>query len=49
MKLRKGIPMSNDRLGWHHYYASRFNKTQCWQAEQLACWYLFLHLSDFDV
>jgi hypothetical protein len=45
MKLRKDIPMSNDRLGWHKFYMNRFNKNPNWQAEQLACWYLFLHLS----
>ena len=45
MKLRKGIPMSNDRLGWHEFYAKQFNKNGSQQAEQLACWYLLLHLS----
>ena len=35
------------RLGWHKYYVARFNKTEHWQAEQLAMWYLFLHLA-FD-
>jgi hypothetical protein len=38
--------MSNDRLGWHQFYADRFNKTLNWQADQLACWYLFLYLSE---
>lgn len=46
MKLRKGIPMSGDRLGWHQFYADQFNKTGSRQAEQLACWYLLLHLSN---
>lgn len=46
VKLRKGIPMSNDRLGWHQFYADRFNKNESPQAEQLALWYLFLHLDN---
>lgn len=44
---RNRYPMSNDRLGWHKFYAARFNKTGSWQAEQLSLWYLFLHLA-FD-
>jgi len=32
------------RLGWHNYYAKRFNKIGSQQAEQLACWYLLLYL-----
>lgn len=38
--------MSGDHLGWHAYYADRFNKTLDKQAETLACWYLLLHLSN---
>lgn len=33
------------RMGWHKFYAARFDKTQCPQAEHLACWYLLLFLS----
>lgn len=44
--MRKSTPMSNDRMGWHQFYADRFNKTGSTQAEQLACWYLFLHLAN---
>ncbi len=36
-----------DRLGWHKFYAKRFNKTGHPHAEWLANWYLFLHLA-FD-
>jgi hypothetical protein len=36
-----------DRLGWHKFYAKRFNKTGNHQAEHLANWYLILHLA-FD-
>ena len=43
MALRKA-PVS--RLGWHHYYVTRFNKTGHAQAEHMALWYLFLHLSE---
>lgn len=42
-------PMGSDRLGWHRYYVKQFNKTGSWQAEQLAMWYLLLHLAfDFE-
>jgi hypothetical protein len=44
MLLSKSIPMSNDRLGWHRFYAKQFDKNGSAQAEQLACWYLLLHL-----
>lgn len=47
MKRQTKLPASNDRLGWHKFYAERFNKTGSWQAEQLSMWYLFLHLA-FD-
>ena len=33
------------RLGWHHYYARQFCRNGSAHAEQLACWYLFLHLA----
>lgn len=33
------------RLGWHKHYANQFNRTGSKQAEQLACWYLLLHLA----
>lgn len=45
--MRKGIPMSDDRLGWHQFYAKQFDKNGTEHAEHLACWYLFLHLA-FD-
>lgn len=32
------------RIGWHRYYVKRFNKTELPEAEQMACWYLLLHL-----
>ena len=34
------------RMGWHLHYAARFNNTGHAHAEQLALWYLFLHLSE---
>lgn len=34
----------NTRLGWHRHYVKRFDKTGHPHAEQMACWYLFLHL-----
>ena len=45
----RGWPMSDDRLGWHHFYAKRFDAhvaagRSSAHAEQLAIWYLFLHL-----
>jgi len=39
--------IANDRLGWHNYYTNQFNKNPSEHAEQLACWYLILHLA-FD-
>jgi hypothetical protein len=39
-------PVGNDRLGWHKFYATQFNKTGSSQAEHLAIWYLLLHLAD---
>lgn len=36
-----------DRIGWHQHYVERFNATLDVHAEQLACWFLFLHLA-FD-
>ena len=35
------------RIGWHNYYAKRFNKTKSPQAAQMALWYQLLHLA-FD-
>ncbi len=35
----------NTRLGWSKFYAARFNKLPNVQSEQLAIWYLLLHLS----
>jgi hypothetical protein len=32
------------RIGWHEHYVKRFNKTGSSGAEQMACWYLLLHL-----
>jgi hypothetical protein len=34
-----------NRMGWHKYYADRFNKTQDPVAAHLACWHLMLHLA----
>jgi len=47
---RKGLKMAFPctRLGWHRYYDKRFDKTGSQQAEQLACWYLLLHLAFGD-
>lgn len=44
MRRLKASPTT--RLGWHEYYAARFNKTLDPQAAHLAMWYLFLHLSE---
>ena len=33
----------NSRLGWHHHYARRFNKTGAASAETLALWFLLLY------
>ena len=37
------MPMT--RIGWHEYYADRFNKTGSAQALHLAMWYQLLHLA----
>ena len=46
-KQRKysGAPVT--RLGWHEYYANKFNKSLQPDTEHLAIWYQFLHLA-FD-
>ena len=44
-RMRKATPVN--RLGWHKFYAARFNKMQRPDAAHLAMWYLFLHLA-FD-
>lgn len=42
----KRIAYPSSRIGWHNFYADRFSKDPTnTQAEHLACWYLFLHLS----
>lgn len=33
----------NSRMGWHKWYADRFNKTGSKFAEQLAIWFFLLH------
>ena len=42
---------ANDRLGWHRFYAKRFDTCvrqgkDPRQAEHLSLWYLILHLAD---
>jgi hypothetical protein len=46
------LPMSDDRLGWHNFYAAQFeywvrmkSRDGARNAEHLALWYLFLHLA----
>lgn len=36
------------RLGWHKYYAKRFDQTQDPVAAHLALWHLTLHLAFGD-
>ena len=38
-------PLGSDNLGWHKYYAERFNKTGRPDCAHLAIWYLLLHLA----
>lgn len=47
MKRRRLAKMPVSRIGWHEYYADRFNKTGSAQALHLAMWYQLLHLA-FD-
>lgn len=35
------------RLGWHSYYAQRYNRAGNPDAAVMACWYYLLHLA-FD-
>ena len=35
------------RIGWHSYYAQRYNRTGNPDAAVMACWYYPLHLA-FD-
>lgn len=45
------LPVSSDRLGWHKFYARRFNICVAKgedprPAQQLSLWYLFIHLAE---
>lgn len=41
----KNKPIS--RMGWHRFYVNKFNKKPHPDTEQMALWYLLLHLA-FD-
>lgn len=48
MSRFKAQPHGTDRLYWHQFYVTLFNKDQSnHQAEHMAVWYLLLHLA-FD-
>lgn len=39
--------LPNTRIGWHRYFATKFNKNENPRTAQMSLWYLFLHLA-FD-
>lgn len=45
MNRRRLAKMPVSRIGWHEYYAARFNKTESPDALHLALWYYLLHLA----
>lgn len=53
LAIRNKPSKPDSRLGWYQHYVKRFDKTGHPHAEQMACWYLLLHLqhdvSDIDL